>query len=208
MFDLDADPRGIEQALSACSTLRPLVRRRPGLRIPGGWDGFEIAVRAVISHRMRAMAAHALMTRLTQRFGARLTIAPAPGLDQLFPTPGALADADLVSVGLTPAGAHTVRTIAQAMVDGRVDFNPDRTLEDFVARWTALPGIGASTAHYLALRALGHPDAFPINDLTLFGTNAPNGVRLGARRVFAAAEAWRPWRGYAAIHLWRHAGAA
>jgi len=165
-------------------------------------------VRAVISHRTRSTVAHALMTQLTRRFGKELAVAPAPGLDRLFPTPVALADADLGSVGLTPASAHTVRTVARAMVDGRVDFNPDRTLEDFVARWTALPGIGAWTAHYLALRALGHPDAFPVNDLVLSGTSSPNGIRLGGRSVCAAAEAWRPWRGYAAIHLWNHSGAA
>jgi len=208
MFDLDADPRGIDQVLSACDTLRPLVRRRPGLRIPGGWDGFEIVVRAIISDRTPPAVARATTERLTKRFGTAVSATPMPGLDRLFPTPAALADADLGSVGLGPAQAHTIRAIGRAMIDRRVDFKPEHTLDEFVTRWTSLPGISTWTAHYLALRALGHPDAFPINDVLLSRTRSATGVRLAARDVFAAAEAWRPWRGYAAVHLWRQAGAA
>ena len=126
-----------------------------------------------------------------------------PGLTHLFPAPEALADADLDAIGLTRARAATVRTIAQAVLDGRADFRPERTLEDFVARWVALPGIGPWTAQYIALRALGHPDAFPAEDLVLQRAAPNDGSRLTAKALSAQAEAWRPWRAYAVIHLWR-----
>lgn len=100
-----------------------------------------------------------------------------------------------------PARAATVREVVRAVLDGRVGFGPEGTLDEFSARWTALPGIGPWTARYIALRALGHPDAFPAEDLVLQETLT--GDRLTTRALRAQAEAWRPWRGYAAIHLWR-----
>ena len=126
-----------------------------------------------------------------------------PGLTHLFPSPAVLADADLDGIGLTRARAATVRTIAQAVLDGRVDFRAERTLDDFVSRWVALPGIGPWTAQYIALRALGHPDAFPAEDLVLQRAAPNDGSRLTAKAVLLQAEAWRPWRAYAVIHLWR-----
>ena len=96
-----------------------------------------------------------------------------------------------------------MRAIATALLEGRVDFRPDRTLDDFAAAWTALPGIGPWTAQYLAMRALGHPDAFPAQDLVLQKAVPSDGSRLTARQLSARAEAWRPWRAYAVIHLWR-----
>ena len=99
----------------------------------------------------------------------------------------------------------SVRAIARALLEGQVDFRAERTLDDFTAAWTALPGIGPWTAHYLALRALGHPDAFPAQDLVLQKTAGGDGQRLDARQLAARAQAWRPWRAYAVIHLWREA---
>ena len=204
MFDLDADPRAIAAALAQTPRLRPLLRKRPGLRVPSGWDGFEIAVRAVIGQQVSVAAARTVTARIAQRFGQALPAnAAMPGLTHLFPAPEALADADLDAIGLTRARAATVRTIAQAVLDGRVDFRPERTLEDFVARWVALPGIGPWTAQYIALRALGHPDAFPAEDLVLQRAAPNDGSRLTAKALSAQAEAWRPWRAYAVIHLWR-----
>jgi AraC family transcriptional regulator of adaptative response / DNA-3-methyladenine glycosylase II len=207
MFDLDADPRGIEDTLSACRVLGPFIRRRPGLRIPGGWDGFEMAVRSTIGRLAPPGAACSLTSRLTDRFGTTLSMSPAPGIERLFPTPDSLADADLASIGLPVACADAVRTISRAIVEGKVDFNREHTLEDFVERWTALPAVGRWTAHYLALRALGHPDAFPVSHTPFPQPTEPNDRLVGPPDVFAAAEAWRPWRGYAAVHLWRHGGA-
>ena len=129
----------------------------------------------------------------------------APGLTHLFPEAQALADADLAGIGLTRARADTVRGVARALLDGRIDFRPERTLDDFVEHWTALPGIGAWTAHYVAMRALGHPDAFPADDLVLRRAMAVDGTPPTARALTLQAGAWRPWRAYAVIHLWRDA---
>ena len=148
-------------------------------------------------------AARTLATRLSQRFGMALPEGFAAGLDHLFPTPEALADADLQAIGLTRARADTVRNLSRALLEGEVDFRSERTLEDFTARWVALPGIGPWTAHYIAMRALGHPDAFPAEDLVLQRAAPNDGSRLSAKALTAQAEAWRPWRGYAVIHLWR-----
>ena len=205
MFDLDADPAVIAETLSAAPQLRPLLRKRPGLRLPAGWDGFEIAVRAVLGQQVSVAAARTLATRIAQRFGTPLEAPPAPGLTHLFPGPEALANADLAGIGLTGARADTVRTVARAVLDGRVDFRPERTLDDCVERWTALPGIGAWTAHYIAMRALGHPDAFPADDLVLRRAVGGAGPAPTGRALTALAEAWRPWRAYAVIHLWRDA---
>jgi AraC family transcriptional regulator, regulatory protein of adaptative response / DNA-3-methyladenine glycosylase II len=209
MFDLDADPQAIAAALRADPRLRPLLRRRPGLRIPSGWDGFEIAVRAVIGQQVSVAAARTLAARIAQRFGTPLPDAlAARGFTRLFPTPQALADADFAGIGLTGARAATVRTVAGALLEGRVDFRAEATLDEFVERWTALPGIGPWTAQYLALRALGHPDAFPAEDLVLQQALPGDGSRLTARALRECAQAWRPWRGYAVVHLWRAAMAA
>lgn len=203
MFDLDADPRAIADALGADARLRPLLKKRPGLRVPSGWDGFEIAVRAIIGQQISVAGARTLATRLAHRFGTPLAAPLAHGLDHLFPTAEALADADLAAIGLTRARAETLRTMARALLEGRVDFRPERTLDDFTSRWVALPGIGPWTAHYIALRALGHPDAFPADDLVLQRALPNDGSRLSAMALAARAEAWRPWRAYSVIHLWK-----
>jgi len=203
LFDLDADPRAIADALRGEATLRPLLRKRPGLRLPGSWDGFEIAVRAVLGQQVSVAAARTLATRLVQRHGMVLAQAPLPGLDRLFPTPEALADADLRELGVTGARAETIRGMARALLDGRVDFRAEQSLDEFVARWVALPGIGEWTAHYMAMRALSHPDAFPAADLILRRAAARGGEALGTKALTTLAEAWRSWRAYAVIHLWR-----
>ena len=203
MFDLDADPQAIGDALSIDARLRPLLKRRPGLRVPSGWDGFEIAVRAIIGQQISVAGARTLASRLSQRFGQPLPAAFAAGLDHLFPTPEALCDADLTAIGLTRARAETVRTVARALLDGRVDFKPERTLDDFTSRWIELPGIGPWTAHYIALRAMGHPDAFPADDLVLQRAVPNDGSRMTAKALNARSEAWRPWRAYSVIQLWK-----
>ncbi|WP_329743037.1 DNA-3-methyladenine glycosylase 2 family protein [Dyella sp. A6] len=203
MFDLDADPHAIAATLGTHPVLRPLLRKRPGLRLPGGWDGFEIAVRAVLGQQVSVAAARTLAARIVDRHGSPLAQAPAPGLARLFPTPDALADADLRALGVTTARAATIRGIARALLDGRVDFRADQPLDRFVERWVALPGIGEWTAHYMAMRALSHPDAFPAADLILRRAASPDGEAMSTRALSTLAEAWRPWRAYAVMHLWR-----
>ena len=203
MFDLDADPDAIATALSHDPRLRPLLKKRPGLRLPSGWDGFEIAMRAIIGQQVSVAAARTFTARLAQAFGEALPAEFAPGHQHLFPTPDALADADLTRIGLTRTRADTVRTVARAVLEGRVDFRGERTLEDFVARWVVLPGIGPWTASYIAMRALGHPDAFPADDLVLQKAVPVDGTRMTAKALTLRAETWRPWRGYAVIQLWK-----
>lgn len=168
--------------------------------------GFEIAVRAIIGQQVSVAAARTLTTRLAQRFGTPLPLTfAAEGFTQLFPTAHALADADLAGIGLTRARVETIRGMARALLSGQADFRAEATLEDFVERWTSLPGIGPWTAHYIALRALGHPDAFPAEDLVLQKTLSSDGSRLSTRALRAHAERWRPWRAYAVIQLWHDA---
>jgi len=208
MFDLDANPQSINGVLRRDAVLWPLVKRRPGLRLPGSWDGFEVAVRAILGQQVSVAAARTLATRIVQRHGPALTGPDvpdfvAPGLDRLFPTPAMLVDADLRELGLTQARAATIRTVARALLDGQVDFRTEQPLDQFVAQWVALPGIGEWTAHYMAMRALSHPDAFPAADLILRRAAAGDGPELSTKALEARAEPWRPWRAYTVMHLWR-----
>ena len=208
MFDLDANPQAIADTFRHDAILGPLLARRPGLRLPGGGDGFEIAVRAILGQQISVAAARTLATRIVQRWGEALPAAPLPGLERLFPTPAALAQADLREIGLTTTRAATISSMAQALLDGRVDFSAEQSLDAFVARWVALPGIGAWTAHYIAMRALSDPDAFPAADLILRREAAPDAAPLSTKALTGRADAWRPWRAYAVIHLWRGASEA
>jgi AraC family transcriptional regulator of adaptative response / DNA-3-methyladenine glycosylase II len=203
MFDLDAEPRAIAATLGAGGVLAPLVQQRPGLRLPGGWDGFEIAVRAVLGQQVSVAAARTLAARIVERWGEPLAVPTPHGLARLFPTPERLAEADLRAVGVINARSETIRGIARALLDGRADFRAEQPLEAFVARWTALPGIGEWTAHYMAMRALSHPDAFPAADLILRRAATGGTGELSTRELTTMAEAWRPWRAYAVMHLWR-----
>lgn len=202
MFDMDAEPGTIASALAEDAFLRPLVERAPGLRLPGGWDGFEVAVRCVLAEGSTAAEELASTMRLLERHGHAVELPSTPNLRRLFPGPADLVDPDLTQVGLEPDRAATVRAIARAMLDGRLDLRPDRTLEDFVGRWSALPGISTRTAHAIALSALGHPDAFPVGP-AFPGSPA---ARAGAtptrpRGLSERNERWRPWRAYALLHL-------
>jgi AraC family transcriptional regulator of adaptative response / DNA-3-methyladenine glycosylase II len=221
LFDLDADPREIGRVLGADRQLASLVRARPGLRVPGAWDGFELAVRAILGQQVTVRGATTLAGRLVAAHGQPLdgtgglspplvTDALAPplgtdglspplgtgGLTHLFPTAARLKDADLTALGLVAARARAIAGLAAAVDGGALalDAGP---LEQAVARLVALSGIGPWTAHYIAMRALGQPDAFPSGDLGL-----RRALGLSERALERRAEAWRPWRAYAAMHLW------
>lgn len=208
MFDLDANPQAIADTFRCDAILGPLIARRPGLRLPGGWDGFEIAVRAILGQQISVAAARTLATRIVQRWGEPLPLSPMTGLERLFPTPAALAQADLREIGLTTTRATTVCGMAQALLDGQVDFRAEQSLDEFIARWIALPGIGEWTAHYIAMRALSDPDAFPAADLILRRKATTDAAALSTKALTQRADAWRPWRAYAVIHLWRSASDA
>jgi AraC family transcriptional regulator of adaptative response / DNA-3-methyladenine glycosylase II len=204
MFDLDAAIVAINTVLASDRRLRALVRRHPGQRLPGGWEGFEIAIRAVLGQQVTVAAARTLTQRVVQRYGVVLPGNADPPL-RLFPAPATLADADFAALGITRQRAQTLRTVARAVGDGTVHFRPGQSLDAFVASWTALPGIGAWTAHYLAMRGLGEADAFPAADIVLRKAFARDGIALPARELEALSQAWRPWRAYAVLHLWRAA---
>jgi AraC family transcriptional regulator of adaptative response / DNA-3-methyladenine glycosylase II len=199
VFDLEADPARVSAAFKPDALLRALTLRHPGIRIPGAWDGFECGVRAIVGQQISVAGARTLMTRLISRCGESLVNA-VDDLSHLFPTPAALASADLSDVGLTGAKRSTLRAFSQAVHECAVDFTA--STDDVFASLTSLPGIGTWTAQYIALRALAEPDALLDGDLVL-RQMASDGTRpLSARELGQRAENWRPWRGYAAMHLW------
>lgn len=202
MFDLDADPARIAPQLAASPALRPLLQQRPGLRLVSGWDGLEIAVRAVIGQQISVAAARAVTARLLDRHGRPLPPGAPGGFRQLFPDAAGLADADLSGLGLSGRRIATIQEIARSLVADRLALTAHAGLEPFIEQWCAVPGIGDWTAHYIALRALGHPDAFPAGDLILRRRLAAGGAALTAAAARRQAAAWRPFRGYAVIHLW------
>lgn len=202
MFDLDADPRAINAALASDRVLRPLLQKHPGVRLVGGWNDFEVAVRATINHHTTAAEERRFATLVMQRFGAPLCAEyQDQGLTHLFPSPQILADAHFEGIGLPKKTAATIRNVAQALLDGRLDFGVDRTLDDFVVRWAAIPGISLRTANYIALRTLGHPDAFPVDAQSLLSLFSTVRVCEGAEAAYARSECWRPWRAYALQHM-------
>ena len=202
MFDLDADIVAINAHLGRRAHLKRCVARHPGQRLPGGWDGFEIAIRAVLGQQVTVAAARTLTERVVRKFGRAVEL-PQVGKIQLFPAPETLALADLSGLGITGARMRTLGAIAQAVCDGRIDFRADQPLDQFVTQWTALPGIGDWTAHYLAMRGLAHADAFPAGDIVLRKAVARDGVPVATAKLEAMSQAWRPYRAYAVLHLWR-----
>ena len=205
MFDLAADPAQIARDLGVDRQLRPWLRLRPGLRIPGAWDPFECAVRAVLGQQVSVAAARTLAARLVQRLGESVDTA-VPGLSRSFPTPQAVAEGNLDGLGITGSRVAALRALAQAVAAGRIEF--DSGGETLAAQLIALGGFGAWSAQYVALRALAEPDAFPHGDLVLRRMAGGAAGALTARELERRAESWRPWRGYAAIHLWCAAGEA
>lgn len=209
LFDLNADSVAIAAHLEKDAALQPALRRLPGLRVPGAWDPFEMAVRAILGQQVSVKGATTLMGRVVRKFGAPVLDSPEPLITHYFPAPAVLARANLSGLGLTGQRIATVRALAAAVADGRLRWDAFRDLDDAVAQLSALPGIGAWTAHYIAMRALGEPDAFPTGDLGLLkGLAALIGKPVTKRQLDERAEAWRPWRAYATLALWQGAPAA
>ncbi|GGL52717.1 AlkA N-terminal domain-containing protein [Planomonospora parontospora] len=203
LLDLDADPGAIASALGE-TALGPLVEARPGLRVPGAWDGFEVAVRAVVGQQISVAGARTILGRIAARAGrpavpgveGGFPEADAPEVHRLFPTAGELLEADLDGLGLTGRRTATLRALAERVAGGEIDLDGAQEPGEAVSELLRVPGIGPWTAGYVALRALRDPDAWPEGD-------------LGLRRAMAClgipddhVERWRPWRAYAALHLW------
>ncbi|HEX7917170.1 DNA-3-methyladenine glycosylase [Rudaea sp.] len=202
MFDLDADITAINAHLGRRRHLKACIAKHPGQRLPGGWDGFEIAIRAVLGQQVTVAAARTLTERVVRKFGHQVDT-PQSGKVHLFPTPAALAEAELGGLGITGARIATLHAIAAAARDGRVDFRRERPLAEFVSMWTALPGIGDWTAYYLAMRGLAQADAFPAGDIVLRKAVARDGKPVATKALEEMSQAWRPYRAYAVLHLWR-----
>jgi 3-methyladenine DNA glycosylase/8-oxoguanine DNA glycosylase len=195
LFDLDADPQRIDADLARDRRLAPSVRARPGLRVPGAWDPFELAVRAILGQQVSVARATALSGRLVARFGQPVE-GGTDGLTHLFPTPRALADADVASIGMPRARGEAIRDLARATAEGK------RPLEPVDGR-IDVAGIGPWTEAYVAMRAGRDPDAFPAGDLGLRrALSGADGTAPSERAVLLLSEPWRPWRAYAAMHLW------
>jgi AraC family transcriptional regulator of adaptative response / DNA-3-methyladenine glycosylase II len=206
IFDLAADPSAIAEHLGSDPDLAARISARPGLRVPGAWDGFELAVRAILGQQISVAAATNLASRIAADFGAPLEPDLAclePNVTHAFPTPHALACADLNSLPMPRARSSALAGLARAALAEPTLFEPRGDPAEAIARLTALPGIGAWTAHYIALRALRDPDAFPAADIGLQRALAgPDGIRRSSTALEARSQAWRPWRAYAALHLW------
>ncbi|MGR9426269.1 AlkA N-terminal domain-containing protein [Rhizobium leguminosarum] len=204
VFDLTADPEAINEHLVRDASLAPMIAARPGLRAPGGWDGFELAVRAILGQQITVKAAIGLAGKLVERYGE-----PAPPsatgdarLTRAFPRAERMANDDL-QLGMPPSRVRSLRSLARAVADDPNLLEMGRNLDEAVERLKALPGVGEWTAQYIALRGMREPDAFPAADVGLMRALADEtGLRPTEAQLLERAEAWRPWRAYAAQHLW------
>jgi AraC family transcriptional regulator of adaptative response / DNA-3-methyladenine glycosylase II len=200
LFDLDADPRKIRRHLGRDPILGPRLRAHPGLRLPGAWDLFETTVRAILGQQVSVKGATTLSGRVVRLLGKPLKrrIDPESRLTHLFPPPAIVAGADLTRIGLPVSRARAIQAMARGILEGRVSLEPPADLDLALEGLCALPGIGPWTANYMAMRVFKHPDAFPSGDLGLVKAMGLRPAALERR-----AEAWRPWRAYAAVCLWQ-----
>jgi AraC family transcriptional regulator, regulatory protein of adaptative response / DNA-3-methyladenine glycosylase II len=201
LFDLEAEPAPINDVLVCDRVLKPLVLKRPGMRVPGATNGFEMAVRAVLGQQVSVSGATTMAGRLVDRLGDPLHRADG-GLTHAFPTAERIAAANLSGLGLTGARSATLHALARATADGRIDLGPSADRERTMAALLELPGVGPWTVAYVAMRALRDPDAIPITDLGI--RKALDRLRIPSTTAdrLARSQRWRPWRAYAAMHLW------
>jgi AraC family transcriptional regulator of adaptative response / DNA-3-methyladenine glycosylase II len=202
LMDLSCNPVEVARALGNLDAgpLAALAQRRPGLRVPGAFDGFEVAVRAIVGQQVSVAAARTVTGRLAAAFGDPAET-PFESVDRTFPTAeklARLAYGQIARLGMPGARAKTIIAIARAIASGKLELVPNADIDATLAKLRALPGVGEWTAQYLAMRALAWPDAFPHTDL---GVMRALGEK-NPRRVLELGEAWRPWRAYAVVHLW------
>jgi len=207
LFDLKADSAEIASDLSQDRFINSLSEKYPGLRVPGCWDGFEIAVRAIVGQQVSVKAASTLMTRIAKRHGQPYEsdfVDDGGTLCRIFPSAIVLAEADLSGLGITGQRIAAIKAVAAAVKSHELKFDGVQSTERFINRICQIKGIGEWTAQYIALRALRDPNAFPHGDLILQRAAASSGQRLSARQLRKKAECWQPWRAYAVMLLWRH----
>jgi AraC family transcriptional regulator of adaptative response / DNA-3-methyladenine glycosylase II len=205
LFDLGADIETIDEHLSLDEELRPWVAKHPGLRAPGGWDGFELAVRAVLGQQVSVQAARQLAGKLVALHGRSMAkdITLPDGLTHVFPTAAHIARTVDLGIGMPKSRLATLNAVAQAAVDDPSLFQPSGDVDAAIAKLTSIPGIGDWTAQYVALRIIREVDAFPASDIGLLrGAEKVLGESITPKNLALRAEVWRPWRAYAAQHLW------
>jgi len=204
VFDLAADPVAISTHLAKDPALAPMVAAHPGLRVPGAWDGFELAIRAILGQQITVVAARGLAARLVAAHGEALpTEMASEGLSHVFPSARRLVGVDFAALGMPRSRAAALAAMTAAVVADPNIFGARRSLDDAIGALKALPGIGEWTAQYIAMRELREPDAFPAADIGLMRALADaSGRRPSPAELSTRAEAWRPWRAYAALHLW------
>ena len=203
IFDLGADPQTILTKLKFDKTLWQKVKINPGLRVPGCWNGFEIAVRSITGQQVSVLGATTVMGRIVKQYGTPTNLDST--VNYLFPTPQALADLDPASLSMPKARANTIAIVAKALVNGELCFSPGQDSHALIKQLIEFKGIGPWTAQYIAMRALAQPDALLEGDLVLekkaallYGLND----RMKTKELLERAESWRPWRAYAAMHIW------
>jgi AraC family transcriptional regulator of adaptative response / DNA-3-methyladenine glycosylase II len=205
LFDLNARPDVISKQLRKDKFLAASVKANPGLRVPGAFNGFELGLRAILGQQVTVKSATTIACRFAEKFGERI-VTPFAELDRLTPNPATVARSgvdDIARLGVVRSRARSIIALAQAQVSSGLSLdsgrhhNPDET----IARLAELPGVGQWTAHYIAMRALRWPDAFPKEDIAV--RNSLGGVT--ARQAEEMSQAWRPWRSYAVLHLWKQA---
>lgn len=202
LFDLNARPDLIAAHLQKSALLKPMIKKNPGLRVPGAFDGFELAVRAILGQQVTVKAATTLACRFAESFGGKFET-PIPGLTHLSPAPEYVAEAnvnDIARLGIVSTRAKSIIALAQAVTKGELQFEAGAKPGDFIAQLVQLPGIGSWTAHYIAMRALRWPDAFPKEDIAVRN----NLGKVTARQAEEMSQHWRPWRSYAVLHIWHN----
>jgi AraC family transcriptional regulator, regulatory protein of adaptative response / DNA-3-methyladenine glycosylase II len=203
LFDLGAAPDAVGALLAQDPMLKREIKRLPGLRVPGAFDGFELAVRAVLGQQVSVKGATTLAGRWARTFGSPIET-PHPGLDRVAPSAERMLDVaahEIGTLGVMPSRARCLEALARAVADRRVVLSSGANVSEQVERLTELPGVGPWTAQYIAMRALRWPDAFPDGDLVLL-----RATHLRRRELRARAETWRPWRAYATHYLWQSSG--
>jgi AraC family transcriptional regulator of adaptative response / DNA-3-methyladenine glycosylase II len=204
LFDLNARPDAIAGQLRKDKFLAPMIKACPGMRVPGAFNGFELGLRAILGQQVTVKSATTVACRFAETFGEALTT-PFQELDRLTPDPARIARAsvdDIARLGIVSARAKSTIALAQAQVSGQLSLESGahHDPDEMIACLVELPGIGQWTAHYMAMRVLRWPDAFPKEDIVV--RNILGGV--GAREAEEISQAWRPWRSYAVLHLWRN----
>lgn len=205
LFDLDADPAAVARTLGRDPLLRPIVRSSRGIRLPGTADGFELAVRAILGQQVSVAAARTMLGRVAEHFGASL----ANGVGDvvaLFPQAETLTDAPLERLGITSRRAAAIRHVAAMVAGGELDLSGRGDPDEMIRKLLSVRGVGPWTGEYVRMRALRDPDAFPATDLGVRRAFERLGLDPSPRAIIERAEAWRPWRAYAAMLLWQHDG--